>query len=65
MKCIPVTDEMDVCVTVRVKMIYKSSPTGELDEELLRKDTKLKADDVGHSFEGDIAETIKVRLLES
>jgi len=65
MKCISVNDDLDVCVTVKVKMIYKFDSTGDLAGELLRKDTTLKADDVGHSFEEDIAETIKVRLLES
>jgi len=65
MKCIAVSDDLDVCVTVKVKMIYKSDPTGDLADELLRKDTKLKADYVGQSFEMDIAERIKGKLTES
>lgn len=65
MKCIGVNDDLDVCVTVRVKMIYKSESTGDLADELIRKDDKLKADHVGQSFEEDIAERIKERLTES
>ena len=65
MKCISLADDLDVCVTVKVKVIHKSDPTGDLADELLRKDTKLKADYVGKSFEEDIAETIKDKLLKS
>jgi len=64
-KCISVNNELDVCVTVKVKMIYKSDPTGDLADELLRKDTKLKADYVGQSFEQEISERIKERLLDN
>jgi len=65
MRCISVHDDLDVCVTVKVKMIYKAASTGELGDELLRRDTKLKADYVGQSFEQDIAERIKAKLSES
>ena len=64
MKCIGVNDDLDVCVTVRVKMIYKSDSTGDLADELIRKDDKLKAEYAGQSFEQDIAETIKEKLMD-
>jgi hypothetical protein len=63
MKCLSVNDQMDVCVTVSVKVIFMKSASGELEEELARKDTRLRAEYLGRTHEEAIARKLREDLL--
>ncbi len=64
MICFSVTEEMDVCVTIETKVIFKKKAGGELEEEVFRKDTQLRAEYAGRQFEAEVAEKVKKRLAE-
>jgi hypothetical protein len=55
MKCTPITPDIDVCVTVEVKLIYKRPHDGDIKTELIRNDALRKARYLGSKFEAEIA----------
>jgi len=62
MKCLPIEDRVDVCVSVDVKLIYRKPGQGDLRSELLRKEVQLKARHIGSQHEAAIAETVRQAL---
>ena len=62
MKCLPIEDRVDVCVSVDVKLIYRKPGRGDLRDELIRKEAQLKARHIGSQHEAAIAETVRQAL---
>ena len=64
MKCIPVNDKLDLCVSVKAKLIHKDKEPEDITLALLRNDNVLKAQNIGNSYEPELAEKIKEQILE-
>jgi hypothetical protein len=64
MKCTKVTPEVDICVTVDVKLIYKRRHDGDIKTELIRNDAVRKARYLGSKFEPQIARNLADALQE-
>ncbi len=64
MICLPVTEEMDVCIGIEAKVIFKNKAAGELAEEVYRQDTRLRAEHLARQFEAEIVEKVRERLAE-
>jgi hypothetical protein len=64
MICLNVTEAMDVCITIDAKVIYKKKASGELEEEVFRKDTQLWGEYIARQFEPEIAEKVRKKLAE-
>jgi hypothetical protein len=64
MICLPVTEEIDVCIGIETKVIFKKKATGELAEEVCRQDTKLRAEHIARQFEVEIVEKVRKQLAE-
>lgn len=64
MKCLPVNARVDVCVNVDVKLIYRQPGSGELREEVLRREAQLRARYVGNTHEALIAEAKRAALAD-
>jgi hypothetical protein len=62
MKCLPIEGRVDVCVSVDVKLIYRTPGRGDLRAELIRKEAQLKARYIGSQQEAAIAETVRQAL---
>jgi len=62
MICLHVTDEIDVCVAIEAKVIFKKKATGELAEEVFRQDTKLRAEHMARHYEAEIVEKVSQQL---
>ena len=62
MKCLSLNSDIDVCVSVDVKLIYKKPGSGDLDDELRRIDDRSRAKHLGTGFEARIAQTIADEL---
>ena len=63
MKCKPIKDGVDVCVTVSVKLIYQAPSSGsDIRNELARNDAIRKAQYIGTKCEQQIAETITEQM---
>jgi hypothetical protein len=62
MKCLPIEDRVDVCVSIDVKLIYRTPGRGDLRAELIRKEAQLKARHIGSQHEATIAETVRQAL---
>lgn len=58
MKCLPLEDDIDICVSVEVKLIYKKSAGDDLEVELRRIDTRSRAKHLGAGFEDRIARAV-------
>ena len=58
MKCLPLNRDVDICVSVDVKLIYKKSNQDDLENELRRKNTHARAKHLGDGFEAHIARTV-------
>ena len=55
MKCTQINPDVDICVTVDVKLIYRRPHDGEIRTELVRNDAVRKARYLGSKFEAEIA----------
>jgi hypothetical protein len=64
MKCIPVNDKIDLCVSVKAKLIHKEKEPEDITLALLRNDTVLKAKNIGNTYEPELAEKVKQQVLE-
>ena len=64
MICRSVTEDMDVCITIDAKVIYKKKASGKLEEEVLRKDNQLRCEYIARQFEPEIAEKVLEKLAE-
>lgn len=64
MKCLPINARVDVCVSVEVKLIYRTPGTGDLRFELVRREAQLKAKHIGSTHEAAIAETVRAAMAE-
>ena len=64
MICLNVTEDMDVCITINAKIIYKKKASGELEEEVFRKDNQLRGEYIAHQLEPEIAEKVREKLAE-
>ena len=64
MICLNVTEDMDVCVTINAKVIFKKKASGKLEEEVLRQDTKLRGEYIARRYEQEIAEKVREKLAE-
>ncbi len=62
MKCLPINASVDVCVSIDVKVIYRTPGSGELREEVVRREAQLKARHVGTTHEKAIAEAVCAAL---
>jgi uncharacterized FlgJ-related protein len=62
MICLHVTDEIDVCVAIEAKVIFKKKATSELAEEVFRQDTKLRAEHMARRYESEIVEKVSKEL---
>jgi hypothetical protein len=62
MKCLPVNASVDVCVSVDVKLIYRTPSSGELRDEVVRREAQLKAKYAGSTHEAMIAEAVCAAL---
>jgi hypothetical protein len=64
MKCLKLNQQMDVCVTVNVKVIFHKAREDNLLDAVQKKETILKAQHLGAQHEEAIAADIKAQLLE-
>ncbi|MCU0561351.1 MAG: hypothetical protein MUD16_14305 [Desulfobacterales bacterium] len=64
MKCLPVNARVDVCVSVDVKLIYRQPASGDLREEVVRREARLKASYAGTCHEAQIAEAVRAALVD-
>jgi hypothetical protein len=64
MKCIELNTEIDICVTVTVKLIEKKAADDSLSEALQKKENSRQAQFIGAKHEESIAEEIKKALSE-
>jgi hypothetical protein len=64
MKCLPLHEFVDLCVSVDVKLIYRKPGTGDLRFELVRREAQLKAQHVGRTQEAAIAEAVRTAMAE-
>jgi hypothetical protein len=64
MKCLPINARVDVCVSVDVKLIYRTPGSGDLREEVVRREAQLKAKYVGTAHEAQIAEAVRAALAD-
>ena len=64
MICLDVTEDVDVCITIHAKVIFKNKASGELEEEVLRQDTKLRGEYIARQFEQEIAEKVRETLAK-
>jgi hypothetical protein len=62
MKCLPINAGVDLCVSVEVKLIYRAPGSGELRDELVRREAQLKAKYAGTTHEAAIAEAVRAAL---
>ncbi|MGD8366237.1 MAG: hypothetical protein PVG78_01235 [Desulfobacterales bacterium] len=62
MICLELNEEMDVCITIEARVIVKKKPSGSLEEEVLLKDTRLRAEYIGRQFEAEIVEKVRKQL---
>jgi hypothetical protein len=65
MKCLKLNSQMDVCVTVNVKVIFHTPPKDDLQDALERNEIKLKSQHLGAKHEAAIAADIKAQLLSN
>ncbi|RPJ70530.1 MAG: hypothetical protein EHM15_11655 [Desulfobacteraceae bacterium] len=64
MKCLPLHELVDVCVSVDVKLIYRKPGTGDLRFELVRREAQLKAQHIGRTQEAAIADAVRTAMAE-
>jgi hypothetical protein len=64
MFCLQVTDEIDVCINIEARVVFKKKGSGALEEEVFRNDTRLRAEHQARGFEAEIAEKVRKRLAE-
>lgn len=64
MICQPISDEIDVCVTIEAKVVFKKTSSGDLGEAVFRKDARLRAEYMARQFEAEIVEKVRSRLAE-
>jgi hypothetical protein len=64
MICLNVNEEMDICITIEAKVIFKKKATGELADEVFRQDTKLRAEHLARQHEAEIADRVRKQLAE-
>lgn len=62
MKCLQLSRDVDICVSVDVKLIYKKPANDNLEDELRRLDAQARAKHLGAGFESLIAQTIADEL---
>ena len=63
MKCIPLSHDVDICVSGDVKLIYKKKTTNDdLENELRRLNAQARAKHLGAGFESHIARTVMEKL---
>lgn len=65
MICLNVTEDMDVCITISAKVIFKKKASGTLEEEVSRKDNQLRGEYIARRFEPEVAEKVRERLAEA
>jgi len=64
MICLNVTEDVDVCITINAKLIFKTKASGTLEEEVSRKDNQLRGEYIARQFEPEIAEKVREKLVE-
>ncbi len=64
MKCLPLHELVDVCVSVDVKLIYRKPGTGDLRFELVRRESQLNAQHIGRTQEAAIADAVRTAMAE-
>jgi hypothetical protein len=62
MKCLPINEFVDLCVSADVKLIYRQPGSGELRNEVVRREAQLKAKYAGTTHEAAIAEALRAAL---
>jgi hypothetical protein len=62
MKRITVTEDLDVCITIETKVLFKKPASGDLAQELLRQDTILRAQYAARSMEEEVAAKVRAHL---
>lgn len=62
MKCLQLSRDVDICVSVDVKLIHKKPANDNLEDELRRLDAQTRAKHLGAGFESRIAQTIADEL---
>ena len=58
MKCLPLNRDVDICVSVDVKLICKKAADDDLENELRRLDDQARARHLGAGFETLIAQAV-------
>lgn len=64
MICLQVNKEMDICIRIEAKVVFKKKPSGQIEDEVYRNDTKLRAEYLARGFEAEIAEKVRAALAE-
>jgi hypothetical protein len=64
MICLNATEDLDVCITINAKVIFKTKASGKLEEEVFRKDCQLRGEYIARQFEQEVAEKVREKLAE-
>jgi hypothetical protein len=64
MKCLKVKEDVDVCVSVKVQLIYHKPESEDIRQALARNELKLKVQNLGSRHEAEIVNEIKRQLLK-
>jgi hypothetical protein len=63
-KCLKINDQVEVCVTVSVKLIHRGPQEGDVRSELARLEAERKASYLGTRHEEPVAGAIRDAMLD-